>query len=55
MSYAWAAACIVIVSLAIKSAEKRTHAQTIEYALRLNGATVKMVVLDSDAKIISTK
>jgi hypothetical protein len=40
---------------AIKSAEKRTHAQTIEYALRLNGATVKMVVLDSDGKIISTK
>jgi len=39
----------------IKSAEKRTHAQTVEYALKLKGATVKMVVLDSDGKIISTK
>jgi hypothetical protein len=40
---------------AIKSAEKRTHAQTVEYAVRLNGATVTMVVVNSDGKIISTK
>jgi hypothetical protein len=39
----------------IKSAEKRTHGEKVEYALKLKGATVKMVVVDSDAKIISTK
>ena len=39
----------------IASAEKRTHAGTVEYALKLKGAAVKMVVVDSVAKIISTK
>jgi hypothetical protein len=39
----------------IKSAEKRTHAEMVEYALKLRGATVKMVVVDRDGKIISTK
>jgi hypothetical protein len=40
---------------AIQSAEKRTHAETVEYVLKLKGATAKTVVLDSDGKIIRTK
>jgi hypothetical protein len=39
----------------IRSAEKRTHAQTVEYALKLKGASVKMAVVSSDGRIISTK
>jgi hypothetical protein len=39
----------------IQSAEKRTHAETVEYVLKLKGATAKTVVLDSDGKIIRTK
>jgi hypothetical protein len=40
---------------AIQSAEKRMHGETVEYVLRLKGAAVKKVVVDSDAKIVSTK
>ncbi|MHB8609626.1 MAG: DUF3794 domain-containing protein [Candidatus Acidiferrales bacterium] len=40
---------------AIQSAEKRVHGETVEYVLRLKGAAVKKVVLDSEGKIISTK
>ena len=39
----------------VQSAEKRVHGETVEYVLRLKGATAKMVVLDSDGKIIRTK
>ena len=40
---------------AIQSAEKRTHAETVEYVLKLKGVTVKKVVVDSDGKIIRAK
>lgn len=40
---------------AIQSAEKRTHAETVEYVLKLKGAPVRKVVVDSEGKIISTK
>jgi hypothetical protein len=40
---------------AIQSAEKRTHAETVEYVLKLKDATAKTVVVDSDGKILRTK
>jgi hypothetical protein len=40
---------------AIQSAEKRVHGETVEYVLKLKGATVKKVVVDNDGKIIRTK
>ena len=39
----------------IQSAEKRMHAETVEYVLKLKNATVKKVVVDSDGKILRTK
>ena len=39
----------------IQSAEKRTHAETVEYVLKLKDATAKTIILDSEGKIIRTK
>ena len=39
----------------IQSAEKKTHGETVEYVLKLKGATVKKVVVDTDGRIIRTK
>jgi len=40
---------------AIQSAEKKVRGETVEYVLRLKGAAVKKVVVDSEGKITSTK
>ena len=39
----------------IQSAERRMHGESVEYVLKLKGATIKKVVVDSEGKIISTK
>jgi len=39
----------------LSSANGKLSGETVEYVLRLKGAAVKKVVVDSDVKIVSTK